>query len=165
MGSWIRGIITRARVAPVRFSLLAATAVLLVGMTAYLGTASVLWYLRVGDLKQANIDLAGALSTQVSTTSTHTDLIITLGARRDTAQADLFNQAHRKALMQDDQVAYREMASILEQCANERSRVVTEVQNRGAYILWTVHRYDASVTSACTPAVTALRKQITGESK
>jgi hypothetical protein len=165
MGSWIRGVVTHAKAAPVRFSLVAATAALLVGATAYLGTASVLWYVRVGDLQQANKDLAGALSEQASTTRTHAELIVPLGTQLDSVQTTVFDEAHRKALMQDDQIAYREIAGVLKQCAVKRSDVLTEVQNRGRYILWTVHRYDDGVTSACTPVVTALREQIAGESK
>ena len=165
MGPSPRSVITRAKAAPVRFSLVAATAALLVCATAYLGTASALWYVRVGDLQQANTDLAGALSKQESTTRTHADLIVPLGTQLDSVQVGVFNEAHRKALMQDDQIAYREMAVVLKQCADQRPKVLDEVQNRGMYILWTVHRYDDGVTSACTPVVTALREQIAGESK
>lgn len=164
MSPRIRGVATRARIAPLRFALVAAGAALLVAATAYLGTASVLWYLRVGDLNRANIDLAGALSTQKSTTSTAADQIVALGARLDTEQSDLISQAHRKALMQDDQIAYREMAGVLKQCADERTKVVTAIQSH-LYYASSVHAYDDGLTNNCQPVVSALQTQIAGESK
>jgi hypothetical protein len=165
MGPSLRSLARRARVSPVRFSLVAATATLLIGATAYLGTASILWYRSVSDLREVTTDLEGSLASRESTNRDQADQIVTLTESLATAQADLITEAHRKALMQDDQIVYREVASALKDCADERVNVVTTVQNRRNYILWTVHSYDDSVTLVCDPVVSALHEQMVGESK
>jgi hypothetical protein len=163
MGRWLRGIAARARVAPLRFSLVTAVAILLLGATAYLGTASVLWYTRADDLKQTNTDLASELSTRMSANDDQADRIVELSESLDDVQSELVDEAYRKALMQDNQIVYREIAVVLKSCASERTEVVSTVQNRWMYILWTVHAYENSVTLACDPAVSALHEQIVGE--
>ncbi len=149
--------------APLRFSLITALAILLLGATTYLGAASVLWYTRADDLKHTNTDLASELSTRMSANDDQDDRIVELSESLDDAQSELVDEAYRKALMQDNQIVYREIAAVLKSCASERTEVVSTVQNRWMYVLWTVHSYDNSVTLACDPVVSALHEQIEGE--
>jgi cell division protein FtsB len=154
----------RARVSPVRFSLVAATAALLIGATAYLGTASVLWYLRVGDLRVTTADLAETLSTQKSANRAQADHIVALSDELEITQSAIIDEAHRKALMQDGQIGYRDVSEALKVCANERDSVLPYVLNRSRYYVWTIHAYDDDVTAICDSVVSALHEQIAGES-
>ncbi len=151
------------RSSPLRFWVAASASAIAVVVTVYLGVMTLLWGLHVGELRSVANDLARTDADRRATLSAQaTDL-----AAAETAQSDALGAlgalAHTKARSEDQRYAYHDFALVLKDCADERAKVVTVVQQRHLYVTWTVHRYDDNVAEYCAQVKQAWAESLTEE--
>jgi len=133
---------------PLRIAAIAGMAVLGVA-TLYLLAMTVLWGVHHHSLTSSHAELADELAAQHAIVNSQAADLTAGEAKLDDALAELSDDAKQRANAQDYEVLFRGNSTAMLACANERIEVVRDVKNRGAYITWTLHRYDDEVASYC----------------
>jgi hypothetical protein len=148
--SAIANALGRRRTSPVRFWLVTSLGAILLLVTLYLGTMTVLWGLHIRTL-HADRDTYAELATerQVQATLGESD-VSTARGELDATTYHLITVVDDKAQAEDLRYIHHDFALAFKSCAVARKDVLFYVERRYTYVQWQIHRYEDDVNRYCS---------------